>query len=367
MEAVDAVVVGGGVVGLAIAQALSLKVKQCVLLEKEADIGMGVSGRNSGVIHAGLYYPTGSRKTQFCVRGRQLLYAYCQQGRVPHQRCGKLVVATKNEKQGLEKLFRQGLANGVDDLLWLENAEIQKLETRVKADFAIYSPSTGIVDAHALMQALRHDFEQQGGIVLTGTRLERVSLQSPGYELHCRSSENYRFYSDRLVNAAGLSAWQVAAAMECFSPRDIPPRFLCKGAYFRYTKKSPFKHLVYPLPPAGLKGLGIHATLDLNGQLRFGPNASYTEKEDYRLDEEEVDIFYTAIRQYFPDLEADSLVPDFVGIRPKLVGEDDSAADFMIQTEIDHQCKNLVNLFGIESPGLTASMAIAEDVCSLLV
>lgn len=367
MEKVDAVIVGGGVIGLAIARELSASLDSCVLLEQANTIAQGVSARNSGVIHAGLYYPHGSSKARLCVRGRQLLYDYCERKRVPHRRCGKLLLARETEHDQLQALFKQGLENGVEGLSVLERAALKKREPAVEADLALYSAETGIVDAAMLASALRDDFEARGGIVLCHTRLEKVLPAGSCYELHCRGSEAYRFSGSRLVNAAGLSAREVAASIEGFDKTLIPQRYLCKGNYFRYTGRQRFNHLIYPLPAAGLSGLGIHATHDLQGALRFGPDVQYIDTEDYRVDESRAGAFYRAIRQYFPTLEDDSLVPDFAGIRPKLAAEGEAAADFLIQSETDHHHKALANLFGIESPGLTASMAIAEDVASLLV
>ena len=368
MDEIDTCVIGGGVVGLAIARALADAGREVIVLESEAQYGQGVSSRNSEVIHAGIYYPAGSLKAQFCVEGKQRLYAYCASRGVSHARCGKLIVATcADEEPVLEGILTKARANGVDDLAWLSAAQVAQLEPAVKATLALFSPSTGIISSHELMRALLADIERAGGILAEHTRVVSASRQHGRFVVACRSGDgDYRFACRTLVNAAGLGAQSVAAGFDFLDPCTIPPLYLCKGNYFMLAGKNPFSHLIYPVPPPSGAGLGIHATIDLGGQARFGPDVEYVDAEDYEVSTLREDDYYAAVRRYFPGLETGKLVPGYVGIRPKLQGPGDPPADFEIQGPAVHGVDGLVQLFGIESPGLTSSMAIADHVARVL-
>ncbi len=357
----DVAVVGAGVVGLAVARALALAGREVVVLEAANAIGTGTSSRNSEVIHSGIYYPPGSLRAASCVPGRAQLYAYCAARGVAHARCGKLVVATDAaELAYLEKLRDNGRANGVDDLTLLDAAAVAALEPEVTAVGALLSPSTGIVDSHALMLALRGDLEAAGGTiafetpVLAGAVEPDIRLRTGGAapaELCCRV----------LVNAAGHGAPPLLRALEGFPQQRAPQAWFAKGNYFALAARSPFRHLVYPVPEPG--GLGVHATLDLMGRVRFGPDVEWVDDpNDLSVDPARATRFYAAIRRYWPGLPDESLQPDYAGLRPKLTGPGAPAADFVIQDAADHGVAGLVNLLGIESPGLTVCLALADMV-----
>jgi L-2-hydroxyglutarate oxidase LhgO len=366
MERVDCIVIGGGVIGLAVARRLALASIETLVLEREAVHGAHASSRNSEVIHAGLYYPPGSLKARLCVRGREQLYRYCDERGVAHRRCGKLVVATSDDEHAtLRHYFATAARNGVTDLAWLTPAEATALEPAVSCVAALWSPGTGIVSSHELMQALLGDLESCGGALACraevigarlGQGLHRVVVQQEGVlsELTTRM----------LVNAAGLDAQLVARSFDGVDVATIPPRFLAKGHYFTLQGRSPFRHLVYPV--AGSGGLGIHVTLDLAGGARFGPDVEWVMTVDYAVDERRRDAFVTAIRRYYPDLDATRLQPGYAGIRSKIAGPGETAADFCIQGPERHGIEGLMNLYGIESPGLTASLAIADEVAARL-
>lgn len=367
IDQVDACVVGAGVIGLAVARQLSLAGLEVLVLEKHARFGEGVSSRNSEVIHAGIYYPAGSLKAQLCVRGKQLLYDYCSRRGVSHARTGKLIVANgEDEAAQLETIRQQGHGNGVD-LGFVSSAYIKKVEPAVRADAALLSPSTGIVSAAELMTALLGDIESHGSslachaeatAILPGAAgfLVRTAIEGAAFEFQCRL----------LVNAAGLQAQAVAGSVAGMNSDLIPVLHLCKGTYFMLQGKNPFHHLIYPVPHPTGAGLGVHATIDLSGQVKFGPDVEYISAEDYAVSEERMRLSYAAIRSYFPALKDGQLQPGYAGIRPKLQGPQDPPQDFVIQDEAQHGIKGLVNLFGIESPGLTSSMAIAETVAERL-
>ncbi len=381
-EKLDCVVVGAGVVGLAIARALTLAGRDVIVLEAEARIGMHSSSRNSEVIHAGIYYPEHSLKARLCVRGRQLLYHYCAERNVDHQRIGKMIVATRaDELEELRKIQQQGLKNGVDDLRMMSVDEIGEIEPNVECVSALFSPSTGIVDSHALMLAMQADIEAQGGEVVLNSAV--ANLKSAEHGLRFESGGEV-FACKTLINSAGLGAQALALSGD--RPRggllqnaegsipvgarhagDFPgllQHYFAKGHYFAYQGKSPFKHLIYPLPIDG--GLGIHATNDLAGITRFGPDVIWIDDVDYEFDESRKPEFVAAIKSYFPGLDESKLSPDYTGVRPKLYGPGESAADFVIQGAADHGVRGLVNLIGIESPGLTSCLAIGEYVRALL-
>ncbi|MFN0190441.1 MAG: NAD(P)/FAD-dependent oxidoreductase [Aestuariivirga sp.] len=360
-DKLDAVVVGAGVVGLAIARALALAGRNVTVLERNAGIGMETSSRNSEVIHAGIYYPPGTMKARFCVDGKRRLYQYCRERGIPHNNCGKLIVASKEEQHSkLHKLAETAEANGVMDIKLIDGDKIMALEPEVRGSLGLFSPSSGIVDSHTFMLTLQGDLESAGGIVVLGSELERVDPTDDGFLIHLADSERFTVFASLLVNSAGLSAQSIAAKTTLLRPQHIPPLHLAKGNYFALSGKSPFRHLIYPVPGDG--GLGIHATIDLAGRTRFGPDVQWVDDLDYAVDASRGDVFYSVIREYWSDLQDGQLVPDYAGIRPKVERPGGSATDFVIHGHETHGIPGLVNLFGIESPGLTASLAIADYV-----
>jgi len=364
-ERVDAVVVGAGVVGLAVARAFALAGREVVVLESESTIGTGTSSRNSEVIHAGIYYPPGSLKARLCVAGRRALYPFLAEHGVAHRRCGKLIVATDpNQVPGLERFHAQAKANGVADLRVLSAREARALEPRLACVAALESPSTGIVDSHAFMLGLRGDAEAHGAAIAFRSPLLVGHIENGAIELEVGGRERLRLLARAVVNSAGLFAQDVARSIEGFPAERIPPAHYCKGNYFSLSGRSPFSRLVYPAPEAA--GLGVHLTLDLAGQARFGPDVEWIERIDYDVDPKRAEVFYEAIRSYWPGLEDGALQPAYSGIRPKLQARGEASRDFLIQGPADHGVAGLVNLFGIESPGLTASLAIGDAVLELL-
>lgn len=362
MDRVDCIVVGAGVVGLAAARRLALAGCETLVLEREATHGTQASSRNSEVIHAGLHYPPASLKARLCVRGREQLYRYCTDRGVDHLRCGKFIVATADaERDTLQRYLEAGAHNGVDDLRWRTPAEVAELEPAVRCVAALWSPSTGIIDSHALMQALLGDLLAAGGTLACHADVVGVRLGRHGHQVRVlQGGVETELETGILVNAAGLDAQPVAQRMDGLDPALIPPRFLAKGHYFALQGPAPFRHLVYPV--AGHAGLGIHVTLDLAGRVRFGPDVEWVTSVDYSPDDRRRDSFAAAIRRYYPDLDATRLQPAYTGIRPKISGPHDPAADFVVQGPAAHGMHGLVNLFGIESPGLTACLAIADEV-----
>lgn len=357
-ERLECLVVGGGVIGIAVARRLALAGLEVLVLEAESSVATHSSSRNSEVIHAGIYYPTNSLKAKSCVDGRRLLYEYCEQKHVPYKRTGKIIVATDStQEEKLKGYERQARANGVIDLKQLNADEVANLEPQVKCIAGLLSPSTGIIDSHNFILALQGDLEDARGNVVFRSKVENVQL-SPGRILVEAGLDTVE--CKYLVNAAGLWAPDVAKAMTGLPATCIPIQHLAKAHYFAYQGKSPFERLVYPV--AGGGGLGIHATIDLVGQTRFGPDVTWVDEINYDFDESGKGEFVRAIRRYYPEVESDRLVPAFTGIRPKLSGPGDAAVDFEIQAADQHGVDGLVNLFGIESPGLTASLAIAEYV-----
>lgn len=374
MESVAAVVIGAGVVGLACARALARRGIETVILERNDTFGSESSARNSEVIHAGLYYPSASLKAALCVAGRRQLYDFCTTHGVSHRRCGKLIVATSAAQEGkLLALQQQGQLNGVDDLRWLSTAEARAREAELACTAALLSPSTGIIDSRGLMLALLGDAERDGASLALRCPLQRGSIEPAGFTLEGGGAENLRFRTAMLINAAGLWAPEVAASLAGFPPDRMPVSHLAKGNYYALAGRSPFSRLVYPLPEAG--GLGVHLTLDLGGQARFGPDVEWLPRPapgqpigrlDYRVDPARARAFYAEIRRYWPGLPDAALVPAYAGIRPKISGRSEPPADFLIQGPAQHGIAGLVNLFGIESPGLTASLAIADCVVAEL-
>ncbi len=378
-DQLDVVVIGAGVVGLAVARSLALAGRDVVVLEAEPYIGMHTSSRNSEVIHAGIYYPQNSLKASLCVAGKEMLYRYCEEHHIDHQTIGKLIVASGDEDLSkLHVIAEQARRNGVMDLQFLDEQEIAGLEPNVVCGKGLLSPSTGIVDSHSLMMAMQADIEAGDGMVVCNSKVASVGAVGDGFVLEMVGGDGDRFGCQLLVNAGGLWAQGIAASfvgelcgnrghgplLQGGDPGGVPAVYFAKAHYFSYQGKSPFQHLIYPLPSDG--GLGIHATNDLSGATRFGPDVTWVDEVDYDFDESRKADFVGAIRSYFPGLDEERLVPAYTGIRPKLVGAGAPAVDFVIQGEGDHGVSGLVNLFGIESPGLTASLAIGEHVRDIL-
>jgi L-2-hydroxyglutarate oxidase LhgO len=363
---VQTVVVGGGVIGLAIARALAMGGREVIVLERNAGIGEETSSRNSEVIHAGIYYPADSLKARLCVAGKRQLYTYCRDKSIPHRACGKVVLAVERAQEpGLRSLLRRAGANGVVDTEWLSGSDLRALEPALKGSAALWSPSTGILDSHAFMLALQADLEAAGGVVACRSELREGSIVNEGVRLLVSSNgDSSSVLARELVNAAGLHASTVARSLRGLRPDLIPETRYAKGNYYYLKGPSPFGHLVYPLPEPG--GLGIHATLDLGDRARFGPDVEWIDSPDYSVDAGRAQAFYAAVRRYWPDLRDDALVPGYAGVRPKVVGPGEPAGDFLIQGSDHHGVPGLVNLFGIESPGLTAALAIGEHVAELL-
>jgi len=359
---VQVLVVGAGVVGLAIARKAALDGHEVIVAEATNAIGTGVSSRNSEVIHAGLYYPTGSKRAYHCPRGRRMLYEFCASHGVPHRKCGKLVVATSEpEIEKLGAILKQSQINGVEGCELIDASDAKRLEPELSCVAAMHSPETGVVDSHRYMLALRGDLEDHGGMIAFNTRIDRITQVEGGWLLE---AGNDSITVDAVVNAAGLGAQKLGRATEGYPQERVPRLFLGKGSYFGYAGKPVFSRLIYPAPIHG--GLGVHVTLDLAGRMRFGPDVEWTEEENYDVDPKRADVFYAAIRKYFPRLRDGALVPDYAGIRPKLTGQSEAAADFMIDGPAQHGVPRLVNLFGIESPGLTSALSIAEEVVAAL-
>lgn len=370
MEPFDCVVVGAGVVGLAVARALALDGREVLVLEAAAGIGTGTSSRNSEVIHAGIYYPQRSLKAELCLRGRELLYDYCEARAIAYSQCGKLLVATSEAQVAqLQGIVDKAAANGVHDLVLLSRAQAQALEPQLECVAAIHSPSTGIVDSHALMLALQGDLENAGGVVVFKTPLARATCGVTAIDLTTEDGTQLR--ASTVVNAAGLHAPALAWQFSGLDARFVPQSYFAKGNYFTLSGKSPFSRLIYPVPAAA--GLGVHLTIDLGGQAKFGPDVQWVESpDDLLVDPARGETFYAEVRKYWPALPDGALLPGYAGIRPKISGPGVPAADFVIQgagASADHEghgIKGLVNLFGIESPGLTSALAIGNYVCEML-
>jgi L-2-hydroxyglutarate oxidase LhgO len=359
MESVDAIVIGAGVVGLAAARELALAGHEVVILEAEDAFGAHTSSRNSEVIHAGIYYPQGSLKARSCVAGKELLYEYCVAHGVAHRRCGKLIVATNAEQETeLLSIQRRAHANGVTDVVWMTRAQALALEPALACVAALYSPSTGIIDSHALMLAYLGDAEDRGAMLALKSEILAAEIVADGFVVHVAGAEPIA--ARILVNSAGLRAPSVAKRVEGFDARFIPRELYAKGNYYSLRARSPFSRLVYPVPEPG--GLGVHVTLDLAGQARFGPDVEWVRNIDYNVDPKRAERFYAAIRRYWPGLPDGALLPGYAGIRPKTAGPGEPAPDFMVQGHRHHGISGLINLFGIESPGLTSSLALAALV-----
>ena len=375
MDSVEAVVVGAGVVGLAVARALALQGREVLVLEAADAIGTGTSSRNSEVIHAGIYYPQGSLKAKLCVQGKALLYAYCAQRGIGHSRCGKLLVATSAAQvAALPGIIAKAAANGVHDLQWLTREQARALEPALHCLAAVHSPSTGIVDSHGLMLALQGDLEHAGGMVAFNSELKSAvaSVNTSCSAITLIASDGTELQTKLLVNAAGLHAPALAACIQGLAAQHVPKAYFAKGNYFALSGRSPFSRLIYPVPDpaAHLAGLGVHLTLDLGGQAKFGPDVEWVDSLDapgvWAVNPGRGEGFYAEVRKYWPGLADGALQPGYVGIRPKISGPHEAAADFCIQGPQVHGIPGLVNLFGIESPGLTSSLAIGEMVAGML-
>ena len=362
---VDIVVAGAGVIGLAIGAALAKAGREVVILESASRIGSETSSRNSEVIHAGIYYPPGSLKARLCVEGRDALYQYCEDRKVSYRKCGKLIVANDYlEAVQLENLMTMARANGVEDLEEWDSQKLAAEEPLLRAAQALFSPSTGIVDSHGLMLALIGELEDHGGMVALNSKAVSGKPTAYGWELLVDGEQPMTLGCSWLINAAGLGAHLLAAALDGLDPEFVPRMFFAKGSYFSLTAKAPTNRLVYPAPAEA--GLGIHLTLDQGGHARFGPDVEWIDVPGYAVDENRGNSFYSAIRRYWPGLPESSLRPDYCGIRPKLVGPGQQAADFRIDGPKKHGLAGLVNLFGIESPGLTASLSIGRTVAEIV-
>ncbi|MDP1654662.1 MAG: NAD(P)/FAD-dependent oxidoreductase [Hylemonella sp.] len=369
MEQVDCVVVGAGVVGLAVARALALAGREVIVVEAQTAIGQGVSSRNSEVIHAGLYYTPGSLKAKLCVRGKELLYALCASHGVDHSNCGKLVVATsESEAAALRGLQDKAAANGVP-VQWLDAAQAKALEPALACTAALLSPTTGIVDSHGFMLALQGDLEKAGGMVALGSAVESAVLGQGGAPHVLRMADGSEIAASIVVNSASLHACALARRFEGLDARHVPQETYAKGSYYSLAGRSPFSRLIYPAPADAW--LGVHLTLDLGGQAKFGPDLEWLDTKqpesiDYTVDPRRADGFYAEVRRYWPALPDGALQPSYSGVRPKIYGPGEKAPDFRIDGPAEHGVPGLVNLFGIESPGLTSSMAIGEHVAGLL-
>ncbi|MCX7170703.1 MAG: NAD(P)/FAD-dependent oxidoreductase [Proteobacteria bacterium] len=364
MENIDCAVIGAGVIGLAIARRLAQAGREVLILEAEEAFGTGISARNSEVIHAGIHYPAGSLKARLCVSGREMLYAYCAERGINHRRCGKLIVATSTAQLGaLDDIAAHARSAGVNDLERLTASQARHLEPALDCLAALYSPSTGIIDSHALMLALLGDAERAGAVLAVKSPVLGGEVFAAGILLEIGGTEPARLLANSVFNCAGLGAQECARKLRGVPSRSVPPLSYAKGNYFALSGRAPFSHLIYPLPEAA--GLGVHLTLDLAGQARFGPDVEWLERIDYRVDPRRADSFYAAIRRYWPALPDAALVPAYAGIRPKPHAPGAAACDFMVQGKNQHGVTGLVCLYGIESPGLTAALALAEYAVAL--
>lgn len=354
MDRVDCVVVGAGIIGLAVAARLSSQGREVVIIEKNLAIGAETSSRNSEVIHAGIYYPRNSLKAQMCVRGRDLIYEFCEQWSIPYKNCGKIIVATSRDQISvLDRYARQAINNGVDDLLWLDRTAIYELEPEIEGIAGLLSPSTGILDSHDFMLKLQAITQNNGGVIAFGEKVMEIKSR-PNRVL----TDNYELEAEWIINSAGLGAADLASA----AVSTTTPCF-AKGHYFSYSGK-PFSRLVYPTAEAG--GLGVHVTLDIAGNVRFGPDVCWVDALDYKFERDRKEQFIDAIKKYYPNLDEGKLAPSYVGIRPKVFIENKIYSDFIISSECDHGLKGRIDLLGIESPGLTASLALSEYVDEIM-
>lgn len=365
-DKVDCLVIGAGVVGLAIARKFAMSSLQTYVLEREKSIGQGISSRNSEVIHAGIYYAKNSLKAALCTQGKQLLYEYANSKNIAHKNCGKIIVATnKAQIDELENIRNKAFQNGVHDLDYLTQQEVKNLEPDINCLSALFSPSTGIIDTHEFMLAMLGDLENLGGQCAYISNVRHWEPYNDGILVQIdNQGETFSIFTSHLINCAGLDAVNLASSFEGFPKHHLPELKYAKGNYLSLTGKHNFKHLIYPVPEKA--GLGIHLTLDIQGKARFGPDVEWVNTLDYKVTDDKAAKFYNAIRQYWPNLGDGRLIPDYAGIRPKIYFDDVPYTDFLIQDKTAHGISGLINLMGIESPGLTASMAIAEKIYSSL-
>jgi L-2-hydroxyglutarate oxidase LhgO len=362
MENIDCAVIGAGVIGLAVARALAARGREVLILEAESAFGTGISARNSEVIHAGIYYPAGSLKARLCVAGRALLYDYCAERGIAHRRCGKLIVAGNEAQRGqLARIAVGAVANGVDALRLLSRDDARALEPELECMAALLSPSTGIIDSHALMLSLLGDAERDGSVLVVNSTVRGGEVVADGIVLDVGGDgESTRLKAAGMVNCAGLGAQAVARSLRGLPPAGVPPLHYAKGNYYALAGRAPFSHLIYPVPEAA--GLGVHLTLDLGGQARFGPDVEWIDNIDYAVDPKRADAFYAEVRRYWPQLPNDALLPAYAGIRPKPHAPGEAACDFLVSGPAEHGVPGLVNLYGIESPGLTSCLALADHI-----
>ena len=360
MEQLDCVIAGAGVIGLAVARAMALAGREVLILEAADGFGTETSARNSEVIHAGIYYPRDSLMARFCVAGREALYAYCRERALPHRNCGKLIVATSQEElERLPEIAARAAANGVD-LRQISTSEALALEPALATAGALLSPSTGIVDSHAYMLSLLGDAENAGAVLVLNSPVVRGKVEGGGIVLDVGGADPMTLRCRTLINATGLQAPVLAGAIDRMPPAMVPKRYFAKGSYFSLAGKAPFSRLIYPVPVKG--ALGVHLTLDMAGQARFGPDIEWIDRIDYAVDPRRAESFYARVRRYYPDLRDGALLPAYSGIRPKIVPPEIASQDFVIQGSRTHGVPGLINLFGIESPGLTSSLALADHV-----
>ncbi|NWD49598.1 NAD(P)/FAD-dependent oxidoreductase [Pseudomonas gingeri] len=368
MSSFDCLVIGAGVIGLACAARLARSGQSVLIVDGERWIGSHTSSRNSEVIHAGIYYPPGSLKARLCVEGRDLLYRWCADHHVEHRRIGKLLVAvTHDEIDALDALQQNAVRSGVCSLQEIDAEQLRRMEPAVAGVAALLSLDTGIIDSHAYLQSLLGDAQRYGADLALDTRISRLQHSGSDWLVEGVScGEAFSMGVPRVINAAGLFSSQLASCIDGLETGHVPQTLWCRGRYFSYGGRSPFSRLIYPMPEANTVGLGVHATLDMGGQVRFGPDVAWTDTIDYQVEEHLRDDFAHAIRRYFPGLNPQRLTPGYCGIRPKLSGPGQNAADFLIQGPQIHGLPGLVNLYGVESPGLTASLAIAEHVARII-
>lgn len=365
MEKIDCVVIGAGVIGLAAAQRLAQSGREVLILEAGERIGSGISARNSEVLHAGLYYPENSLKARLCVSGRELLYAYCEARAIPHRRCGKLIVASDEAQHAeLRVIAAHAQGNGVAGIQVLTRGEALALEPELECAAALFSPATGIVDSHALMLSLLGDAEAAGAVLALKSPAVGGAVTAEGIVLEIGGEQPMQLLANCVINCAGLGAQGFARSFKGLPADTVPPLHYAKGNYYALSGRAPFSRLIYPLPQPG--GLGVHLTLDLSGCARFGPDVEWIAREDYRVDPRRADAFYAEIRRYWPALPEGALAPAYAGIRPKLHGPGQPAQDFVVHGPRRHGVRGLVCLYGIESPGLTASLALAEFAVAAL-
>lgn len=365
VDHVECIVIGAGIIGLAVARRLAMAGKEVIVVESAENIGTETSSRSSEIIHAGIYYPEGSLKARFCVAGKLALYPYCESHGVTHRRTGKIIVATNDAQlPELERLKAAAAANGVTDLEWLTPSEVGEMEPAVFCLRALWSPSTGIVDSHGLMLAYQGDAEAHGAMLAFHSPVIGGEVADDGICLKIGERETTTVKADIVVNAGGLHAQTIAASIAGIPANTVPQCFYAKGNYYILAGSSPFSRPIYPVPE--MAGLGVHATVDLGGQVRFGPDVEWVTEIDYDVDPGRAELFYDAVRRYFPALEDGSLQPGYAGVRPKLQAPGEPARDFVVQGPAVHGIDGLVNLYGIESPGITASLAIADHVAEML-